>query len=154
MTHSTIERSPRTPAVWLGTLWLLAVTLGGAMTRRALDPGGALVVASVYALGTFGMAWITMRGTAYPFTSWGSTAGVMSLALLVVAALFPDPADMKELTATAWMFPALFLFVGLTRSPSRGWCAPNTRSGRWALFGIGCVYSLILLGAAWMSRAR
>ena len=154
MTHSTIERSPRMPAVWIGTLWLLVVTLGGAIARRTLAPDGALVVASIYALGTAGMAWITMRATAYPFVSWMATAAVMGLTLLASAALFPDPAPVEELMAIGWMFPALFLFVGLTPSAKRGACAPSSPWGGWLLFGMGCVYSLILLGTTWWSRVR
>jgi 4-hydroxybenzoate polyprenyltransferase len=152
MTHPTIERSPRTPAIGLGTLWFVVITLGGAIARRGLAPDGALVLASLYALGTLGMAWITMRGSAYPFGSWTATAGVMSLALLATAALFPHPAQVEELAAIGWMFPALFLFVGLSPAPKR--CAPGAAWSGGLLFGIGCFYAAILVVTTAMVRVR
>lgn len=152
MTHETTVRPPRTRTMWLGTLWFLGVTLGAAVIRRSLAPDGALVVASIFAIGTIGMAWLTMRATDFPVVSWLGTSALMGLAIVGSALIAPQPAHAKDFMETGWMFPWLFLLMGSTPGPKKGWCAPTAPWSGWLLFGMGLLYTVILLGATWLSR--
>jgi hypothetical protein len=149
MNSADTIRAERTRTMWLGTAMLAAVTILGAVARKAAGADAAVVVALIYVVGMFAIAWLTARGAAYPRWAWFASAGVLTLALIGSAVAFPSPPQVKTWTSMAWMMPWLFLVLGLTPLPASGWCSP-----RWAgplLIGVSVVYSAILIGACWLT---
>ncbi len=144
MTHTMTERPPRMRIMWVAMPLFLAIALVAAIVRRTLAPDGALLVATVYAIGTIGMAWITRRSTEFRLVPWFATSTLMALALVLSAVVVSRPAHVQDLMGLGWMFPFLFLYLGITPGPKLGWCAPGSTTGGWLLVGIGSVYTTLL----------
>jgi hypothetical protein len=145
-------RAERMRTMWLGTGALLLVTILGAVVRASAGSHAAAMVALVYGVGVFAMAWLAARATAYPRWAWFASAGVFALALATTALLFHSPAQVKTWTSMAWMMPWLFLVLGLTPGPKAGWCSPRSPWAGLLLIGVSVVYSAILIGACWLTR--
>lgn len=72
---------------------------------------------------------------------------------LVVAALaWPTPAQVKEWTSLAWMFPWLHLVTALSPSPATGACSARAAWSGPVLLGTSVVFSSILLVVGWLTR--
>ena len=152
MTSQTIDRAERRQFMLLGTGWLLAVMIVAVIARRATTGDPALVVAAIYGLGTLVMAVLTARATVFPRWAWFTTAGLLSLALMLGAIGARDPRELKDLTSSAWMMPWMLLLMGLTPSPTSGWCATHTTRAGWLLVGFGFLFTVILLGLPLLVR--
>ena len=145
MTSQTFDRSERTRAMWLGTLALTVMTIGGAIARRAAGADAAMAVAWIYELGTLAVAAVTMRVAGYPRWAWIATAGVLSLALVIGAITAQGPRELKNWMASPWMMPWLLLVMALSPVSSKLCAMRSPWSGFW-LIGTSIVFSSILLG--------
>lgn len=144
-------RPERIRTLWLGTATMAVITILAAVMRKSAGADAAVVVAGIYGFGVIAMAWLTARATPYPRWSWYTAAGINVLALVVAAVAFPSPSQVKTWMSTAWMYPWLFLVFGFTPASAVGACSPGSaRSGR-VLIVVSVVYSLILLGACWLT---
>ncbi len=149
MNSALPARPERVRTLWLGTATMAVITILGAIIRKSSGADAAVAVAVVYGVGVIAMAWLTARATPYPRWSWYGASGVIVLAIIAAAVLFPSPSQVKTWTSTAWMMPWIFLVFGFTPAGANA-CAPGTVRGGRLLIVVSVVYSLILLGACWL----
>jgi hypothetical protein len=138
--------------MWLGCATLALTTIGAIAVQRTAGANAALAVAGIYGAGALVMAWLASRSTAYPRWAWFGSAGVFASALVVAALAWPAPAQVKDWTSTAWLFPWLHLVTATSPAPATGACAAR---GSWSgpvLVGTSVVYSSILLVVGWLNR--
>ena len=152
MSLSAQGRAHRRRTLWLGCATLLLTTLSGVVVQRLAGPNAAMAVASNYGAGAIVMGWLTSRSTDYPRWAWFGSAGVFALALVVAALAWPAPAQVKDWTSMAWMFPWLHLVTALSPAPSTGVCSARGAWGGPLMFGTSVVFSSILLVTAWLTR--
>jgi hypothetical protein len=131
---------------------LAATTISAAVLQRVAGANAALAVAATYGAGALVMAWITSRATEYPRWAWFGSASVFALALVVAALALPAPAQVKEWSTMAWLFPWLHLTTALSWSPAKGTCSARGPWGGPLIIGTSVVFSSILLVAAWLTR--
>jgi len=135
--------------MWIGTLILSVMTIGGALVRRNAGADAAIAVAWIYELGTIAVAAVTMRASRYPRWAWIATAGILSLALVIGAVTAQGPRELKNWVASAWMMPWLLLVMSLSRASAKS-CETRSASAGFWLIGISIVFSSILLGVSFL----
>jgi len=152
MSLSAPSRPDRRRTMWLGCATLALTTIAAVTVQHAAGANAALAVAGTYGAGAIVMAWIASRSTAYPRWAWFGSAGVFASALVVAALAWPAPAQVKDWTSTAWLFPWLHLVTALSPTPATGACAGRGAWGGPLLVGTSVVYSSILLVVGWLNR--
>lgn len=147
MNSALPTRPERVRTLWLGTAAMAFIVIAAAIVQKSAGADAAVAVAGIYSLGIAAIAWLTARATPYPRWSWFGAAGILVSAIVLAAALFPSPSQVKTWTSTAWMMPWLFLVFGTTPGSSVAACDPATPRGGRLLIVVSVIYSLILLGA-------
>jgi hypothetical protein len=142
--------STRTVPWGPGTALVVGLVFAMALLGRSrpMTLSLAMAMAGLGTAGTFLMAWLVSRRSAYPRWAWYATAGVMSAALILSVFVAPDPEAWKgDVRPTAWMLPWFLLIMGLTPPRRSGICAPSDRRSGWIMVGTGVVLSVILVSA-------
>jgi hypothetical protein len=152
MSPSAFSRSERRRTLWLGCATLALTVISGVVVRRVAGPNAAMAMAGVYGGGSLVMAWVTSRSTEYPRWAWFGSAGIFAFAMVVAAIALPAPAQVKDWTSVAWMFPWLYLVTSLTSAPATGACSARGARGGLLILGTSIVFSSILLVASWLTR--
>lgn len=145
------RRSERRSVMWIGCGVLALVTIAGAVAQRTAGAHAAVAVASVYAGGLLFMAWLTSRVTRYPLWAWFASSGVLVLTLAVVATEMHTPAQVKDWSSMAWMYPWLYLVMGMSPAPATRHCSPRAIWGGPLLVATSVVFSSILFLAVWLA---
>lgn len=148
MNTRTVPRVPWSTMVLATAIYAASMLLHAAILHaRHRAPEAAVPAVIVLAIGAFGSAVILWRQTAVPAWSRFASAGVISLAMVLVAQLAPETIVARK--AEIWLLPWCLLLMG-SAAPPRGEAAcvrPETM-GR-VVFGtsafVGAVYVFLAI---------